>query len=150
MKLQKNINNFSCLIWNYTKTVVLWAAALVRRQRSPAGSGAGRGSAWWCPGRDPGRRPRPVVLRRVRPSCPRRVVAAGWCFGDAAGGGGVPDGCGSSVYGGVVVPGGGWWVLCASPSRRLTVVAYFGVWGGGGRLVDGSVVGSDLLFHRSA
>jgi hypothetical protein len=29
---------------------------------------------------------------------------------------------------------------------RLTMVAFFGVGGGGGRLVDKSVVGGDLLF----
>jgi hypothetical protein len=35
-----------------------------------AGSGAGRGSAWWCPRRDLGWRLRAVVLRRVTPGYP--------------------------------------------------------------------------------
>jgi hypothetical protein len=69
-------------------------------------------------------------------ACSGRVIAwrCGWWRGDH-------DACRSDVYGGTVVLVGGRRVICAPPSRWLTVVAYFGVGGGGGRLVDGSMVG---------
>jgi hypothetical protein len=67
-----------------------------------------------------------VELRRVVRGCPDEGCNGRVIFGDAAGYGGDPDGCRSSVYGGAAVPGGRS-VLYASPSRWLTLEAYFGV-----------------------
>jgi hypothetical protein len=113
-----------------------------------AGSGAVRGSAWWGTMQDPGRRPRPVVIRRNAPSYP----------GEGCGGRVILRRCGRQRgcprrfrirhLRRRVLPGGGRWVLYASPSRWLTVVAYFGVGGGGGRLVDGSMVDGGLILRR--
>ena len=49
--------------------------------------------------------------------------------GDAAGGGGDPDGCGSGVFGGAGAFGGGRQVFRAYSSRRLTGLLRLGVAG---------------------
>jgi hypothetical protein len=55
------------------------------------------------------------------PATLARATAAGRWLGDAAGGGGDPDGCRSLICSGAVMLGGGQWVICASSFRWLTL-----------------------------